>query len=576
MNDKRVVFLIGGEAGDGIFASGSILSRIFMRSGLHVFSTNEYISIIRGGHQWYSITVSDTPVYSNRYNVDFLIALNKKTIKMHKKQLKRQRSYIIADENDISEDIKGYNLVSLPTKKFLKEISAKRVMRNSIALGAVLGLLNYSLKTLKEAYKDTYPENIAEKNISLAQMGYDYIKKRYLDLAENIVFFSQKEVRDKIFVTGNEALALGALAMGLKFYVAYPMTPASSILHFLARLQKDQNIIVIQPESELAAINMAIGAAFAGVRSMTATSGGGFSLMTEALGFAAIAEIPVVIIVVQRPGPSTGIPTFTGQGDLRFVIHASQGEFPRIVIAPGDVYEAFEIAGYSLNLAWKYQLPVIILGDKFLGESGWSCERFKPKYGIDEGKIIKNVYDGRDKYKRYKITDDGISPFAILGTINAIVKANSNEHDEEGSPTYNSDKVIAMVDKRFRKRKAIIEETSKYEVVKYYGSEETEFLIISWGSPKGPILEAMKMLGDDRIGFLQIIWMEPFPKDKVYSIVSRYDDENIILIENNKTGLLNSLLNEYIHLDIKKKFLKYDGRPPYPYEIVDFIKEVIF
>jgi len=573
VKNRRVTFLIGGEAGDGIFASGNILSKTFMHGGLHVFSTNEYISIIRGGHQWYSITVSESPVFSNRYKIDFLIALNREVPIIHIDRLEKKTSFIIIDERDKSERIVDFNIIPLPMYDILKKRNAKKVMRNSIALGALVGLVKYDISILERVYMNTYSEDIAEKNISLAKMGYNYVLEKYPHYLKKIFFSSNISRSQRIFCTGNEAIAIGAIASGLKFYAAYPMTPASSILHFLALLQKDLNIVVIQPESELAAINMIIGAAFAGVRSMTATSGGGFSLMTEALGFAAMAEIPVVIVVVQRPGPSTGMPTYTSQGDLRFVLHASQGEFPRIVLAPGDPYEAFEIAYYSFNLAWKYQLPVIILSDKFLAESGWSCDKFIPPFPIEEGKIIRDVYNGREKYKRYKITEDGVSPFAIPGVQNAIVKANSNEHDEEGSPTYDPALVNSMVDKRFKKQELLKREMLRYKTIKYYGDEYPEKIIVSWGSLKGPILEAINILGKNKkIGFLQVIWMEPFPRDLVKNILSKVGENDIMIIENNRTGLLNSLLNEYLHLDVKKKFLKYDGRPPYPYEIIKFLE----
>jgi len=568
---RRISFLICGMAGDGIFASGTILSKTFMRGGLNVFSTNEYRSIIRGGYQWYNVTVSDYPVYSHVYHIDFLIALTKKAVEFHKSQLSESSTVIVDTKEDLESTAGNFTIVKVPMSDFLREAGAKRIMRNSIALGALISLVDYDFSLLESVIRDTYKEDVAIKNVELAKRGYEYINQLY----SNHKGFKKLSRREKpvrrIFVSGNEAVALGAIAGGLKFYVAYPMTPASSILHFLARLQHDYSIIVLQPESEIAAINMVIGASFAGVRAMTATSGGGFSLMTEALGLAAMAETPIVIVVVQRPGPSTGMPTFTSQGDLRFVLHASQGEFPRIVLAPGDAEEAFHIAFYSLNLAWKFQIPVIILSDKFLGESSWSCKEFKIEGKVEEGKVIRGTYRGEQPYRRYALSKDGVSPFAILGTKNAIVKANSSEHDEYGVPTVNPQLVKKMVEKRFKKIEKIKEEMKKYEVVKYYGDPEPECLIISWGSLKGPILEAMQRVQDSlKVGFVQVLWLEPFPKNELKTLIEK--SENRLLIENNKTGLLNSLLNEHLHINIEKKFLKYDGRPPYPYEIVKAIK----
>lgn len=376
-----------------------------------------------------------------------------------------------------------------------------------------------------------------------------------------------------MFISGNEAIGLGAIRAGMKIFVAYPMSPATSLLHFLADMQKYFDIVVLQPESEIAAINMVIGSWFAGARAMTATSGGGFSLMVEALGQAGITETPVVIVLVQRQGPSTGLPTHTAQGDLRFVLHASQGEFPRVVIAPGDIEEAFYLTVEAFNIAEKYQLPVIILSDKYLAESYASIPPFDlDKAKVERGDLITDYFEG--DYKRYKITPNGISPIALPGTKNAIIKANTLEHDEYGFSTEDPEIVTKMIEKRFRKLISLSNELRSKGLWYKVHSDDGEITIISWGSTKGPILEAMKLLEKDSIKakFIQLVFLSPFPKDELKKLIS---ETKVVTIENNMTGQLASLLREHLLISPDYQILKYDGNPFYPEEIYEKVKKVV-
>jgi len=567
--------LIGGEAGAGVLVAGVILAKTCIRSGFYAFIMNEYPSLIRGGHVWCSIRICDRKVYSQRYSVDIMVALNDATLKRHKTRL-RDKGIIIIDDEKAHSFPDKVQIIRVPLSKITRELGGRPVMRNSVAIGAVVALLSLDIQVLNQVIRDVFKERAVELNIKLARRGYEYILKQSKGKSSSFSLptLSYKLTRN-LLLTGNDAIALGAIKAGMRFFAAYPMTPASPILHFLAAVQKEHNLVVLQPESEIAAINMVIGAAYAGARAMTATSGGGFSLMVEALGQAAMTETPVVIVVAQRPGPSTGLPTYTAQGDLRFVLHASQGEFPRVIIAPGDVSEAFYLTIEAFNIAEKFQVPVILLTDKHLAESYMTIKEFDDsKIRIDRGELITGSYEKDEPYKRYKITETGISPRAVPGTLYAIVKANTSEHDEYGIGTTVSSKVKIMVDKRFRKIKYLKEYIKKWaNPVKTYG--EGDILLITWGSPKGAILEAMRDLNKKGIKtkLIQVIFLEPFPVEILKDILKNY--RKIILIENNKTALLNTLFNQYLHLDIKDKLLKYDGRPFYPYEIIRKVMSVI-
>lgn len=354
------------------------------------------------------------------------------------------------------------------------------------------------------------------------------------------------------------------------------MTPASPLLHYLAARQRDKDIVVVQSESELAAINMVDGACFAGVRAMTGTSGGGFCLMTEGFGLAGMSESHAVLMLAQRPGPSTGLPTYTAQGDLRFAIHASQGEFPRLVIAPGDVDECFYNTIEAFNLAEIYQIPVILITDKQLGESHKSTRIFDTsKVPVNRGKLfLGDDYKDEGEYKRYKFTEDGVSPRVLPSTKGAIVKYSSYEHDEFGVTTEDPELTTLMNDKRFRKLKFLNKELESMETVKVHGDRYADLTVIGWGSTKGAILEAMKLLKKEqfKINYLQIIYLSPFPKKKVENVLE--SAKKTIAVENNKTGQLVSLIKENNFIDVDHKILKYDGRPFSPEMLAESIMEV--
>ena len=518
-------------------------------------------------------------VYSQADSIDLLIALDKETILLHKDKLVSgagiiydQDQYTVTKEELGRDDLKHYDI---PLKKIVKTLGPS-IMENTVALGAANALLDYDPEILNQVLKDTFKPKIAKTNIEAAKRGYNFTKEKY---GNNFTYNLKKTKtagNNRIFISGNEAIGLGALNAGCKFYAAYPMTPATSILHYLVARDRQYKIIVIQTESEIAAINMAAGASYAGVRSMTATSGGGFCLMTEGLGMIGMTETSPVIVLVQRPGPGTGLPTYSAQGDLRFAIHASHGEFPRVVIAPGDVEESFYNTLEAFNLAEKIQIPVIIISDKYLAESNGTAEPFDPnRIGIDHGLLETDTEYSGENYMRHKFTNNGISPRVVPGTKGAIVRTNADEHDEFGFTTEDPILAIKMMDKRFKKLELLTKELEHYETVRIYGPKEADVTIIGWGSTKGPIIEAMKLLnnGEIKVNYLQIIYLHPFPVCKVRERLQ--SAKTIILIENNKTSQLSSLIHENLLRTVDHKILKYDGRPFNPEVLSKRINEVL-
>ncbi len=578
-------FLIGGEAGSGITRSGSILAKACMRGGLNVFCMNDYQSLIRGGHNYYLARVASKEIQSQTEDVNLLVALNAEAAILHKDELTAEGG-IIYDPDDVTNgtrtlDAEKLRLFPIPLRRIVvDELKQPHnlIMRNTVALGAAVAVLGYELAMLEEILKDTFKPEIAELNTRAARIGSEYAKRDFDDSFAFRLEKMEKAGKRRIFLSGNEAVGLGAIRAGCRFYSAYPMTPTTGVLHFMAANERDYGLVVLQPEGEIAAINMAIGAAFAGARAMTATSGGGFCLMSEGLGMAGMTETPVVVMVGQRPGPSTGLPTYSSQGDLLFALHAGQGEFPKVVLAPGDIEECFYETMRAFNLAEKYQLPVILLTDKYLAESEKSAEPFNADLIRIERGILISEKPGDDKeYERYEITETGVSPRAVPSVKQMIVRANSDEHDERGFTCEDPIVTTMMTDKRMRKMSAIVREFEEknVETTKLHGPQEAQATVISWGSTKGPILEAMETLNQERaaVNFLQIICLHPFPKARVKRALEKA--RKTVVVECNKTSQLSSLIKEHALSKVDHKILKYDGRPFDPGSLVEKIKEIL-
>lgn len=556
---ESVTWKIGGEAGFGIMSSGTMLARAFSRVGYQVFAINEYPSLIRGGHNVITVRIATAPFAALSRDLHILVALNKETIELHKNEL-GEGAVVMYDPQDGEFD----GGLPISFSEIVRAHNGERVMRNTVALGATVAILGVEFEVLGMVIRDQFKrkgEDVVNYNLAIAKAGYDEAKKRNGNL-ENLKLAPAEKKGDQLVLSGSEAVGLGAVRAGLKFAAIYPMTPINSLITFLADHAKQLGLVYKQPEDEIAGINMAIGASFAGVRSMVATSGGGFALQVEGLSLAGMIEAPLVIDMGMRVGPATGMPTWTEQGELRFVIHAGHGEFARIVLAPSDAQEAYKLTIDAFNLADRYQVPVFVLTDKYLNESLWCVPEaaFNGDVTIDRGKLVKaEELPTDDSFKRYQFSDDGVSPRSLPGMPHGQYFANSYEHDETGHVTEVAAKRAAMAKKRLSKFSAIQKDIMPPVV---FGDAGVDLTFVTWGTSKGPVLEAVKGKSARVVYFP---WLYPFPTETTKKLLG--NAKRIIDVEQNGTGQLASLIAEHTGIEIKEKILKFDGRPFYPDEI---------
>ncbi len=575
-NKNNLSWKIGGEAGFGIKSAGMMLGRIFMRSGYEVFDYTEYPSLIRGGHNTFQLQIDKNPVNSVTSYLDILVALNQNTIRHNFTEL-MPGGAIIYDSDQVKlsasrlENSRIFGL-GIPLTTMAKAAGSE-LMRNTIALGVTLALVGQPLAIANRVVRQNFSgkgQKIVKSNLGALKAGYDFVKQNYDK--EFVCKLPTLPAKKNILISANESLALGALAGGLNFYAAYPMTPSSSILHYLAKVAEKTGIVVKHAEDEIAVVNMALGASHVGARAMVGTSGGGFALMTESLGLVSLTETPLVLVDVQRAGPATGMPTWTEQGDLQFMLHAAPGDFPRIVMAPGDAGEAYDLAHQALNLADIYQLPVIILSDKFIAEGNTTLPQFDgSKIKIDRGKLLSQAKLNKIKnYRRYQLTADGISPRSLPGMAKGLFIANSDEGDDYGFTDESSDNRIAKVQKRQRKLETFAKRMPQPLI---YGNPRAKKTVVIWGSVKGPVLDAYVSLPENlkkKIRIMQYQYLWPFAGEFTTKILAGSKD--ILLIENNSNGQLGNLIAQETGLVIANKLLKYDGRPFFREEIIEALK----
>ncbi|MCK8825075.1 2-oxoacid:acceptor oxidoreductase subunit alpha [Fuchsiella alkaliacetigena] len=559
--DLNVV--IAGEAGQGLKTVEDILNKTLFEMGYDIYSTKDYMSRVRGGHNFMSIRFGDERLTGPAQKEDILIALNEESIKVHR-DLVVEEGIIIYD-GEVEVDNK--ELLSVAASDIAQELGNPKVA-NTVFIGALLKALGLYLKTTEEVLKEYFDnEKIININLQALRKGYEQVEKKI-----SLPFVNKG---GQILINGNQALGLGAISAGVKFYAGYPMTPSTGVMNYIASKQEELGIVVEQAEDEIAAINMALGASYTGVRAMTGTSGGGFALMSEGLGLAGITETPLIIAEVQRPGPATGLPTRTEQADLQFVINASQGEFPLIVATPRSVEDCFYQTFRSFNLADKYQLPVVVLSDQFLADSTMNVIRFSHRALDIQRKLInEEEAENINNYQRYKLTEDGISPRAYPGQLeDQVVLVDSDEHDQFGNIIEDAETRIKMVDKRAQKMKTITKEESLEP--EFAGENEIDYLIVCWGSTYGPALEAQKRLAADdyAVGLLSFNYVWPFPTEKLNKYAP---GTKIVVVEGNSTAQFASLLESESDFTSHHNILKYDGRPFTGTEIYNrFIKEVI-
>ncbi|MEM4734813.1 MAG: 2-oxoacid:acceptor oxidoreductase subunit alpha [Candidatus Thorarchaeota archaeon] len=552
-------FNIGGAAGQGIDTIGDLLTRVFVKAGYYTFTIKDFESRIRGGYNFSQVRVSDRPVYAARSSIDVIIALTEEAITRQVDSLADGGVVIYDDAIPTKEKNECY--LRLPLQRVAKEVGGSERMTNAAALGALTAILRFPFefvsKTLESMFKSK-GEKVVNSNIAVARALYEMTAQGFTGKCRvDLSSLGWGPSRDTLVLTGNTALALGAMAANVKWASAYPMSPSTSLFQEIVASAHRLRIGALQPEDEIAALCMALGASFAGARSIVSTSGGGFSLMVEALGLAAMTETPVVIYNAQRPGPSTGLATRTEQGDLLFVTFAGQGDFPRIVLAPRDPVEAFETAVRAFNLSDRYQVPVIILGDQYFADSSMNVARIDvSRVTIDRGKLEPTDKPG--PYKRYLLTEDGVSPRAFPGDPGKIVVANGNTHLENGHITEDAAVRNAMVEKFLRKVPRI---RSEMRPPALYGEEDADTTLLTWGSSWGPVYEAMNILSSDGVSVNQLHYCDVFPPrtEILRDLVKR--NTRIISIEGNPSSQFAKLLQMESGVMIREHINKYDGRP---------------
>jgi len=568
-----VCIRIGGQAGFGIKAAGQSLARTFAREGLCTFDLTEYPSLIRGGHNIITVRVSPDVVHSHAVDVDLLVALDQKTADIDMPSLV-EGGAVIYDPAAVSPDgwPDSVRRVPVPLDKFALDAGGSKIMRNTVALAAVLALLDFPLEPFANSLRAQFAHKsaeVAEQNVRAAQLGYDEAAKHAGDFPLRLA--PVPDAPQRMLVDGNDAVGLGALAAGIGFYGAYPMTPASSLLHFMAA-HEAEGVVVKHTEDEIAAMNMVVGAAFGGARAMCATSGGGFCLMVEGFGLAGVSESAVVVGVFSRPGPATGLPTWTEQGDLQFVIHAAQGEFPRVVLAPGDREDAFRLTWQAFNLADRLQTPVVLLGDTYLSDNRQTILPYDTEeVEIDRGKLITS---GEVKdYLRYKVTPDGVSPRAVPGVKGAEQVVNSYEHDEYGYGQEGERASVRVAQNEKRMRKMDLAKSLVPEPV-LFGPRTADVSVLSFGSCKGPIRDAMDELDAEgvSVNFLQVVTCWPFPTGAVEEFLRRA--KRSVVVEGNFTGQFEQLIRQECLMAPDARLHRYDGRPFDYRQVAERIREV--
>lgn len=573
---------IGGAAGQGVATPGDIFAKIFSRRGLNLNAYNAYQSIIRGGHTFLTIRTGQNKVTNMGDRIDLLIPLNQDSIDRHLKLLTAGAACIYnADTIQPASAADGVQLCPLPVSE-LADITRNKVAQNTVAIGAGLHMMGIGFQALQDVLEEQFKKKgdaVVAENVSVARAGYDYAAAHFTAFPNPL---PKTENRHAI-LSGNIAMAMGGAAAGVKFYCAYPMSPSTGVLHWMAAHARKAGIMVRQVEDEIGVINMAIGAAHAGVRAMCATSGGGFALMSEGLGMSAMIETPVVVINCQRAGPSTGVPTKTEQGDLWQMLGAAFGDYPRVIAAPLDIGDCFKIIPEIFNLVDRFQCPGLVLCDLLLSEGRLSVhpEDLNFNFSIDRGELITDSNGNpmavapatNSDYKRYRFTESGISPRAVPGVPGHVHTVATDEHEEDGvlisDEFTNPIKRRAMMEKRMRKVAGIEAAVPPPTLLGPNGADVT---LIGWGSTKGVIEEACEILNEQGISAnqLQIRWLVPLHGEAILEILR--NSRRTIIVENNYSGQFARYLRSETSFVASGHIRKYDGEPFMPHHLVEAVK----
>ena len=553
-----------GEAGQGIQTVEIILVQAIKMAGYHVFSSKEYMSRVRGGLNSTEIRISSKRVFAYVDRIDILLAINEGAIE-HLKGRISPETLVVGDEEQL-KNLKGeYRLIKAPVLQAAKELGGI-IFANVIAAGFIAEMLNIPTEIFDQVIIDIFKrkgEKIVQKDLEAGRKGYEIGEELSKSIQINVDLKKNPDIKNEILLSGTEAVGLGCLAGNCKFMASYPMTPSTPLQIFMAENAKNFDVLFEQAEDEIAAINMSIGAFYAGARAMVATSGSGFALMEEAVGLSGMIETPVVVYVGQRPGPAVGLPTRTAQEDLNLTLYSGPGEFARIIYAPGNFEDAFNISQVAFNMADKYQIPVFILSDQYFAECSYNI----PSLELGDIKTEDYIVKTSKNYKRYEFTLDGISPRGIPGYGEGLVAVDADEHDEEGHITENLEIRAKMVEKRFNKKMKLIEK----EIIlpKLFGSENYEILVVGWGSTYGTIIEALNNLGLEKISFLHFNQLYPLHKETLNYLNKA---KKTVLFENNASGQFANLIKTETGFEIDHTILKYDGMPFSVEEVIENLK----
>lgn len=560
MSDTSINIVIGGEAGQGLATIGQLTARGVTRAGYHLLVTQKYMSRIRGGHNTFAIRMGTEAVVSATESIDILVALSEETIALHKDDLTEDAIVIAGDEFDTE----GFKSLSIP----FKELAPKPLYNNIVALGVLGSTICLDISYLEELLKDTFHkkgDDVVQANVDVLRKAYDWVKQHDIN---GSCLEAPADGEGKLMMNGNEAIAMGALAAGCNFLSFYPMTPSTSVALNLIAKGRGLGLKHEQVEDEIAAMNMALGASYAGARSIVTTSGGGFALMVEGISLAGVSETPIVTVVVQRPGPATGMATRTEQGDLNLVLYAGHGEFPRAIFAPGTVEQCFYLTHRAFDLAEQYQTPMFVLSDQFLADSYRDVVPFDID-GLPE--TAKPLTEAPEMpYKRYELTEDGVSPRVVPGFSEALVRADSHEHDEMCKITEDGPNRVRQNSKRIVKGCGIWQDVIGPD---YYGEDNPDVLLVCWGSTLGACLDAAERMRDKEVAVLHFTQVYPLREEQFMDFLE--SAKEVVAVEGNATGQFGKLLAQETCFRVGSYILRFDGRPMTPEYVLKGLESII-
>lgn len=593
MKLNRTIIKVGGESGQGVNSIGEMLVMSLKNYGYYVFGYREYPSLIRGGFACYQIDFSDKAINSSSESCDLFIGMSRVAIHKYLKTINENgiiihwmKRFKFSEEEESLIKEKNIKIIYVEADKLVEDLGGKRIMINSFLVGMAWSVLGLEIETVREGFKKQFeskPE-ILDINIKILEGGYNYSSEIEINSKKEVEYNIQEKQEDSLLMTGNHALSLGAISAGTRAFYAYPMTPASSILTYLANTYHKTGVLVKQAEDEITAIQMTLGSMHMGTRALVATSGGGFDLMTESISMSAINEIPLVCVIAQRPGPGTGVPTWTAAADLNIAVYSAHGEYTRCVIAASDVKTAYTVIQNAFNIAEKYQIPVMVLTEKQIAESWFNVDKLPEPIEIKRGLVgtDKNPFSSTEgnlsiqdikASDRFKITENGISPRWLPGQSDQTYNANSDEHFEHGRLTEDAEEVKLMMEKRMNKMNALKAELPEPEL---YGEEEGDVLFIGWGSPKNTVLDAISeqstINNQQSISYLHYEYVFPVKTEKLMQLKERF--RKVVLIENNYMGQLGDLIKIDCGYEFEHRLLKYDGRPFFVEDIIGFINNI--